>query len=68
MATPSSSPRNGVEIDHNLFDFDATQDGSNLISSFGNVAATGPTSFHNNLVSNPGRGVIWLNEAYAQLR
>jgi len=59
--------RNGVEIDHNLFDFDAAQDGSNLISSFGDVAATGPASFHNNLVSNPGRGVVWMNEPYAKL-
>jgi len=59
--------RNGVEIDHNLFDFDAAKDGSNLISAFGNVAATGPASFHNNLVSNPGRGVMWMNEPYAQL-
>jgi hypothetical protein len=59
--------RNGVEIDHNLFDFDAEQDGNNLISAFGDVAATGPASFHNNLVSNPGRGVMWMNEPYAQL-
>ena len=59
--------RNGVEIDHNLFDFDAAKDGSNLISAFGNVAAKGPASFHNNLVSNPGRGVMWMNEPYAQL-
>ncbi len=59
--------RNGVEVDHNLFDFDAASDGSNLISSFGSVAAKGPCLFHNNLVSNPGRGVIWLNEPYAQL-
>jgi nitrous oxidase accessory protein len=59
--------RNGVEIDHNLFDFDAQQDGSNLISAFGNVAAKGPCVFHNNLVSNPGRGVMWMNEPYANL-
>ena len=59
--------RNGVEIDHNLFDFDAAKDGSNLISAFGNVAAKGPAKFHNNLVSNPGRGVIWMNEPYANL-
>ncbi len=59
--------RNGVEIDHNLFDFDAKQDHGNLISAFGNVAAKGPASFHNNLVSNPGRGVIWINEVYDNL-
>jgi hypothetical protein len=56
--------RNGVEIDHNLFDFDPKQDHGNLISAFGDVAAKGPASFHNNLVSNPGRGVIWINEVF----
>ena len=59
--------RNGVEVDHNLFDFDAKQDHGNLISGFGNAGAKGPASFHNNLVSNPGRGVIWINEAFANL-
>ena len=56
--------RNGVEIDHNLFDFDTQKDGGNLISGFGKAAASGPASFHNNLVSNPGRGVIWINEIF----
>lgn len=56
--------RNGVEIDHNLFDFDVMKDGGNLISGFGKAAATGPATFHNNLVNNPGRGVIWINEQY----
>jgi nitrous oxidase accessory protein len=56
--------RNGVEIDHNLFDFDAKADHGNLISGFGNVDAKGPVRFHNNLVSNPGRGVIWINEVF----
>lgn len=59
--------RNGVEIDHNLFDFDVQKDGGNLISGFGKAAAKGPASFHNNLVSNPGRGVIWINEVFNQL-
>ena len=59
--------RNGVEIDHNLFDFDVKKDGGNLISSFGHAPATGPCLFHNNLVSNPGRGVMWMNEPYAKL-
>lgn len=59
--------RNGVEIDHNLFDFDAQKDGGNLISGFGKAAAKGPASFHNNLVSNPGRGVIWINEIFNNL-
>lgn len=59
--------RNGVEIDHNLFDFNPASDGGNLISSFGDVPAKGPAKFHHNLVSNPGRGVMWMNEPYAQL-
>lgn len=59
--------RNGIEIDHNLFDFAVEQDGGNLISGFGKAAAKGPGSFHNNLVSNPGRGVIWINEVYNNL-
>jgi hypothetical protein len=59
--------RNGVEIDHNLFDFDVRKDHGNLISAFGNVPAPGPASFHNNLVSNPGRGVMWMNEPYGKL-
>ena len=59
--------RNGVEIDHNLFDFEVRKDGGNLISAFGNVAAKGPASFHDNLVNNPGRGVIWINEIFNNL-
>lgn len=59
--------RNGVEIDHNLFDFDVAKDHGNLISAFGNAPAKGPASFHNNLVSNPGRGVIWMNEVFDHL-
>ncbi len=59
--------RNGVEIDHNLFDFDAQADHGNLISGFGNADAKGPAKFHNNLVSNPGRGVIWINEVFNHL-
>jgi nitrous oxidase accessory protein len=59
--------RNGVEISHNLFDFDAQKDHGNLISGFGNAAAPGPASFHNNLVSNPGRGILWINEIFNNL-
>lgn len=59
--------RNGVEIDHNLFDFDVEKDGGNLISAFGRAPAAGPALFHNNLVRNPGRGVIWINEPYDNL-
>ena len=60
--------RNGVEIDHNFFDFDvAKADGMNLISGFGNADAKGPAWFHNNLVKNPGRGVVWTNEVFNHL-
>jgi nitrous oxidase accessory protein len=59
--------RNGVEISHNLFDFDVQKDHGNLISGFGQAAAPGPASFHNNLVSNPGRGAIWINEVFNHL-
>lgn len=59
--------RNGVEIDHNLFDFNLEKDHGNTISGFGKVPASGPASFHNNLVNNPGRGVIWINEPYNNL-
>ncbi len=59
--------RNGVEIDHNLFDFSRDRDHGNLISGFGKAPAKGPAMFHNNLVKNPGRGVIWINEPYSNL-
>lgn len=60
--------RNGVEISHNLFDFDVVKaDGNNLISGFGNATASGPAQFHNNLIRNPGRGVIWINEVFNHL-
>jgi nitrous oxidase accessory protein len=59
--------RNGIEISHNLFDFDVQKDHGNLISGFGKAAAKGPASFHNNLVSNPGRGVVWINEVFNNL-
>lgn len=52
-------PRNGVEIDHNLFDFATTSDWGNLISGFASTTAGGPTLFHDNLIKNPGRGVFW---------
>jgi len=59
--------RNGVEVSHNLFDFDLAKDHGNTISGFGKAAAAGPAQFHNNLISNPGRGVIWINEPYSNL-
>ena len=32
------------------------------VGLFLDADAKGPAVFHNNLVSNPGRGVIWINE------
>ena len=56
--------RNGIEIDHNLFDFSTAADGGNLISGFGEAAAVGSTRMHDNLVSNPGRGLYWNEGVY----
>ena len=50
--------RNGVEVDHNVFNFSAVQDGGNLITNHGNQSVSGPTKFHNNLIINPGRGIV----------
>ncbi|MEM1303842.1 MAG: hypothetical protein AAGG46_03045, partial [Planctomycetota bacterium] len=55
-------PRKGVSVDSNLFDFDASDDGGNLVSIFGGTSSSGtpgPFSFTNNNVRNPGRGVFW---------
>ncbi len=54
--------RNGVEISHNLFDLEPREDGGNLICGFGEAAAPRPASFHDNLILNPGCGVIGINE------
>ncbi len=57
-------PRNWAEVDHNLFDFDLSDDNGNLLKSFGGADAQGPTLFHNNLVKNPGRGVFSAERVY----
>jgi len=56
--------RNGIEVDHNLFDFKTTEDYGNLISSFDAVPAPGGLKMHNNLISNPGRGLYWNEGVY----
>lgn len=62
-------PRNHVTINHNLFDFDTFDDGGNLISQFGSgQIVSGPLDFHNNLIRNPGRGVIWLDGPYESVK
>ncbi len=60
-------PRNGLLIEHNLFDFETERDGGNLISIFGKAAAPGPITFRHNYVSNPGRGVFWSSPVVNQL-
>jgi hypothetical protein len=59
-------PRNSIEIDHNFFDFDVKKDGGNLISSFARDTTPGGTSFHDNYIQNPGRGVFWAEGIYNQ--
>ncbi len=56
--------RNNVKIDHNLFDLNPKQDGGNLISNHGNVAAPGMLWMHDNLIRNVGRGVFWSKGVY----
>lgn len=56
--------RNGVEVNHNVFVFDTDKDNGNLISNFGTEPANGPTRFYNNLIVNPGRGVVWHEGIY----
>ncbi|MEM1252324.1 MAG: right-handed parallel beta-helix repeat-containing protein [Cyanobacteria bacterium P01_H01_bin.21] len=56
--------RNGVEVNHNVFAFDTDQDNGNLITNFSEKPAKGPTKFHNNLILNPGRGVVWHKSIY----
>ncbi|MEO0474780.1 MAG: right-handed parallel beta-helix repeat-containing protein [Planctomycetota bacterium] len=60
-------PRNGLLVEHNLFDFNTEKDGGSLISIFGKATAPGPIVFRHNYVSNPGRGVFWSNPIVNQL-
>ncbi|MEM8736338.1 MAG: hypothetical protein AAGG44_19065, partial [Planctomycetota bacterium] len=59
--------RNNLEIDGNVFEFEITADGGNLLTNFGAVPVPGPTSFTNNLVVNPGRGLFATNGVYNNL-
>ncbi len=56
--------RNGLEINHNLFDIPTSGDGGNLISGFDSAPAPGGTKMHNNLIRNPGRGLYWSEGVY----
>ena len=63
-------PRNGLEIDHNLFDFSVDDDQGNLMGCFGDhfeAKLSGPISFHDNAVVNPGRGVFWSDRVIDRL-
>ncbi|MEM6691595.1 MAG: glycosyl hydrolase family 28-related protein, partial [Planctomycetota bacterium] len=53
--------RNGLIVDSNVFEFDINQDGGNLFANFGSTEVTGSLSFTNNLVVNPGRGLMFNN-------
>lgn len=56
-------PRNDVRVANNVFEFDIRNDGGNLITSFeGEGSAPGDTEFHNNLIVNPGRGILAARE------
>ncbi|MEM9071695.1 MAG: right-handed parallel beta-helix repeat-containing protein [Myxococcota bacterium] len=50
-------PRNNVEIDHNVFLFEPTDDVGHTLTQFGSDRASGPAWMHHNLIVNPGRGV-----------
>lgn len=56
--------RNGAEVNHNVFKFNPKKDNGNLISNFSSEPAQGPTEFHNNLILNPGRGLVWHKGIY----
>ncbi|MEM6550520.1 MAG: carbohydrate-binding protein [Planctomycetota bacterium] len=51
-------PRNGVEIYNNLFDFEADDQGGHMFVSFEDATGEGPTDVYNNLIKNPGRGLV----------
>lgn len=51
--------RNGLRVDHNLFDFSTDADYGNLLCDFGQQPVKGPIVFHDNRIKNPGRGLFW---------
>ena len=59
--------RNAMEVDHNLFVFSTSDDKGNLLCNFGDAKVPGPLMFHNNLVMNPGRGVLWTKGPHAKI-
>lgn len=56
--------RNCVVIEYNVFDIDVDDYKGNLIGNFGTEPAPGFTHFRNNLIRNPGRGVLWTRGVY----
>ncbi|MEM6454706.1 MAG: carbohydrate-binding protein, partial [Acidobacteriota bacterium] len=59
--------RNQMTVRNNLFLFDVYDDGGNLMSNFGSEPVPGPLVFADNLVQNPGRGVLWTRGPHDQL-
>ncbi|MEO1524772.1 MAG: glycosyl hydrolase family 28-related protein [Planctomycetota bacterium] len=60
--------RNNLIVDSNVFEFDIASDGGNLITNFGNnIPVPGPTTFTNNLVVNPGRGIFSSSGTHNEL-
>lgn len=51
--------RNGLIVNHNLFDFSTDADYGNLLCDFGKQPVNGPIVFQNNRIKNPGRGLFW---------
>jgi hypothetical protein len=62
--------RNGLSVDHNLFDFATDADYGNLLCDFGKQPVKGPIVFHDNRIKNPGRGLFWHRgpAAYREFR
>ena len=63
-------PRAGLEVDHNLFDIDPADDRGNLFVTFGDGTdqiIPGELSIHDNLIRNPGRGLIALSRPHENI-
>ncbi|MEM8667281.1 MAG: LamG-like jellyroll fold domain-containing protein [Planctomycetota bacterium] len=60
--------RNGLLVENNVFEFDVNNDGGNLIANFGSAPVPGALSFTNNLVVNPGRGLLFSNGVHDDIR
>jgi hypothetical protein len=50
--------RDGLLVERNLFDFSTDADTGNLYTQFGSTGVDGPVVFSENLIKNPGRGIL----------